>query len=119
MKRKTLAHEHNINTSDFEEVRFKMVDNGLGKIQEMLLAKLIQFECLDMDNSEALKKKLYNFFFNWQKEATDDQTVNMDLVSDSRGGRGNMSDDAEEKRKRLQLKLDSELIEFEERGGFA
>jgi len=28
-------------------------------------------------------------------------------------------EDAEEKRKRLQLKLDQELIEFEERGGFA
>jgi hypothetical protein len=39
--------------------------------------------------------------------------------TDSRQGKGGFSDEQEEKRKRLQLKLDQELIEFEERGGFA
>jgi hypothetical protein len=34
----------------------------------MLLSKLISFDSLDAQNSEDLKRKLYNFFFNWSKD---------------------------------------------------
>eukprot|EP00347_Sterkiella_histriomuscorum_P011953 403370464 len=81
-------------------------------------------------NSEELKKKLYTFFFNWSKDLGqpsgspqmgDESHIQkqMDFDTDSRGGKGSINDEQEEKRKRLQLKLDQELIEFEERGGFA
>ena len=95
----------------------------------MLLGKLISFDSLDAQNSEELKKKLYNFFFNWTRDLghpnflSDDATTShkqaIDFDTDSRNGKGNFTDEQEEKRKRLQLKLDQELIEFEERGGFA
>ena len=85
----------------------------------MLLQKLISFDSLDMQNSEIFKKKLYNFFFNWSKDLGEEGTAKVhDNDSDYKMGKGN-SDDTEEKKKRLQLKLDQELIEFEERGGFA
>ena len=71
----------------------------------MLLGKLISFESLDTFNADDLMRKLYNFFFNWQKEInTEDGAVtnkNFELDSDTKGGRGALSDDQEEKRKRL------------------
>ncbi len=76
----------------------------------MLLQKLISFESLDTNNLEDLKKKLYNFFFNWSKDSSIEETTlntkNYEEDSDSRGGRGDFDEDFEEKRKRLQLKLD-------------
>ena len=75
----------------------------------MLLGKLISFESLDTFNADDLMRKLYNFFFNWQKEISGEETAtnkNFELDSDTKNGKGTLSDDLEEKRKRLQLKLD-------------
>ena len=81
------------------------------------------FDSLDMENSEVLQKKLYEFFFigpqdmkkNYSKEKT-----SKDADSEMKTARGmTLSEDLEEKKKRMQLKMDLELIEFEERGGFA
>jgi hypothetical protein len=52
---------------------------------------------LDNNNSEELKRKLYNFFFNWSKDGANDETkggttVNYDDLT-SNGGRGTLSDD--------------------------
>lgn len=60
----------------------------------MLLGKLISFDSLDANNSEELKKKLYNFFFNWAKDSTsEDPTINHDDDFTSRLGKGTLSDD--------------------------
>ncbi len=63
----------------------------------MLLGKLISFESLDTFNAEELMKKLYNFFFNWTKEIGQDDgsqtNKNYEIESDTKGGRGALSDD--------------------------
>lgn len=60
----------------------------------MLLGKLISFECLDANNTDELKKKLYNFFFNWSKDpSSEDPTINHDDDFTSRNGKGTYSDD--------------------------
>jgi hypothetical protein len=66
----------------------------------MLLQKLIAFDSLDTLNSEGLKRKLYNFFFNWQREAGDD-SGNIKVNDYESEYKTNYNDDAEEKKKRL------------------
>ena len=113
--------ENNAFMGFFQNKMDEIRNDKLGKIQEMLLQKLISFDCLDTQNADGIKRKLYNFFFNWQKDLNDDMLTshgNTDhLENESRMEK--LNDDYEEKKKRMQLKRDLELIEFEERGGFA
>lgn len=46
--------------------------------QDQLLKKLIQFESINLEDSEGLKKELWNLFFEWQSSGNDskDEEIN-------------------------------------------
>jgi hypothetical protein len=73
--------------------------SGLNKIQEMLLQKIIAFQSLD-ENTQQIKQKLYKFLFVW-KDNENGNTSNRMKDPDSKTGRSQMLDEAEEKKKRL------------------
>ncbi len=58
---------------------------------------------------------MYQLFFKWDKSDKEKRNLNFDDADI----RNSVLDEVEEKKKRLQLKLDQELIEFEDKGGFA
>ena len=65
-RKSTLAtNENNMFMGFFQNKIDDIRNDKLGKIQEMLLQKLISFDCLDTQNADGIKRKLYNFFFNW------------------------------------------------------
>lgn len=98
----------------------------LTRTQELLLGKLINFSTLEQFDSEEMRNDLYKLFFEWSKDM---KPVKADKEpakqSDSEENQKEKADaaaaqeDKDEKKKRLMVRLDQELIEFEERGGFA
>ena len=96
--------------------------------EEILLKKLIDFSSLEMYDSEEIRSGLYKLFFEWSKDLglkKQEKTAgSMKVEDEDKDDAGSNTDDnedkmdKEEKKKRKQLRLDQELFEFEERGGF-
>ena len=114
----------------------------LTKTQEQLLKKLMDFNTLWQYDSLAIKKSVYELYFDWnlkrqQKdeekkkvatiegqeavgEQNDANKDKKDVVSqdDQEGKSQEEVDDKDERRQKQQLRLSTELLEFQERGGF-
>lgn len=126
-----------------EKVR-KLDDLQLGKTEEMLLGKLIDFKSLWSYNTIEVRNELYQLFFDWNKLDKDIKAgaqsktgqsgsttggsgeKNNDRQKDAGGENGESGAegqtqglDAEERKKRQQLRMDQELQDFDDRGGFA
>ena len=89
------------------------------------MKKLINFSSIETYDSELLQNLLYCLFFDWDKDLKKGERgkkIFKDLKKDdpeSAGNKGKVDeDDEEDKKKRRQVRLDQELLEFEERGGF-
>lgn len=104
----------------------------MSKAREMLLRKFINFDSMYQYDSEELKKKIYDLLFDWREFHAKGKDLPQDAKDDASQDRPDVKDEAqsaavdgdsdvdkEEKKKRQQLRLDQELFEFEERGGFA
>lgn len=76
------------------------------------------FDSLSLENGEDFLKKMYQFFFAGPIEQKK-SSRKLKMIDSNDQKVKNLQSDEEEKRKRAQLKMDLELIEFEERGGFA
>lgn len=105
--------------------RLEEIDEMSGymtKTREMLLRKFIDFNSMWQYDSEEIKNKIYRLLFDWKAKdgdlSKDDFSHEGKDDAHSNAAEGD-EDDKEEKKKRQQLRLDQELFEFEERGGFA
>ena len=78
-------------------------------------------------DSKMIRKDIYNLFFDWNIENTHQKKLEENLSleehvkedgSQNDDGQHNAEHDLAEKKMRAQIRLDQELFEFEERGGF-
>ena len=105
------------------------MNDYMSKTKEMLLKKFIDFNSMWHYDSEQIKQKVYHLLFEWKEGRKDligddkfDEHMKEKDTKDETGSQKDEEDpenDKNEKKKRQQLKLDQELFEFEERGGFA
>ena len=99
----------------------------LTKTQELLLKKMIDLNSMWEYDSKMIRKDIYNLFFDWNIENTHQKKLEENLSleehvkedgSQNDDGEHNAEHDLAEKKMRAQIRLDQELFEFEERGGF-
>ena len=103
----------------------------MSKTKEMLLKKFIDFDSMWQFDSENIRQKVYRLLFEWKEGKREglEEKLEEGLLKDkehlgkedgaSQKDEEDADNDKNEKKKRQQLKLDQELFEFEERGGFA
>jgi DNA polymerase III delta prime subunit len=93
----------------------------LSKTQEMLLKKLVDMNSMWDYDSKIIRNNIYNLFFDW-KVGDPKKEEQLDEQKDDGSNADDQGVDAEqdlaEKKMRAQIRLDQELFEFEERGGF-
>lgn len=66
-------------TTDLEKAAAKAQENVLGRQQEILLKKLIAFDSIEMaDENANIKRRLYNLFFVWRAQGTQNVDLNDD-----------------------------------------
>lgn len=80
------------------------------------MKKLISFESLDMYDSDDLKNKLYELFFSWSKDNIEHHDISnkgkkkmmsiYEEFSEIRNANHISVEEQEERRRRLQLKMD-------------
>ncbi len=97
----------------------------LRKEQELLLKKLVDMNSMWDYDSKFIRNNIYNLFFDWTEKEKDDKKKEDQTNDENRDGESlneeqemNAEQDLAEKKMRAQIRLDQELFEFEERGGF-
>lgn len=126
-KEKIAFDEYNLvysgNVQQIKKYMDQIDDIKLKKQQEVLLGKLVDMNSMWDYDSKFIRNDIYNLFFDWktgdQKREEQQLDEHQDNASTNEEQEHNAAEqDLAEKKMRAQIKLDQELFEFEERGGF-